>query len=90
VPSGFVSARSTPAIGAETGQHLSTLAQIRYPEIVAADVFDANVSHRNCDMRNIPAELNGFDFNWSFVTNLRRDAVRVSGKSPRELMKVAR
>ena len=50
---------------AETGQHLSSLAQIRYPEIVAGEVFDANVSYRTCDMRDIPAELSGFDFNWS-------------------------
>ena len=50
---------------AETGQHFSSLAQIRYPEIVAGEVFDANVSYRTCDMRDIPAELSGFDFNWS-------------------------
>ncbi|MEP7201840.1 MAG: hypothetical protein ABI894_04475 [Ilumatobacteraceae bacterium] len=48
-----------------TGQHLSSLAQIRYPEIVEGDVFDANVSYRTCDMRDIPADLEGFDFNWS-------------------------
>ncbi len=49
----------------ETGQHLSSLAQIRYPEIVDGEVFDANVSFSTCDMRNIPSELVDFDFNWS-------------------------
>lgn len=49
----------------ETGQHVSSLAQIRYPEIVDGDVFDANVSYRICDMTNIPEDLEGFDFNWS-------------------------
>ncbi len=49
----------------ETGQHLSSLAQIRYPEIVDGEVFGANVSFSTCDMRNIPSELVDFDFNWS-------------------------
>ena len=49
----------------ETGQHISSLAQIRYPEIVDGDVFDANVSYRICDMSDIPEDLTGFDFNWS-------------------------
>ena len=48
----------------KTGAHrLAT--QIRYPEIVDGDVFDANVSYRICDMSDIPEDLNGFDFNWS-------------------------
>ena len=49
----------------DTGQHLTSLEQIRYPEIVEGAVFDANVSYRVCDMRDIPPELAGFDFNWS-------------------------
>ena len=49
----------------ETGQHVASLAGIRYPEIVDGDIFDQRVSYSTCDMRNIPPELNGFDFNWS-------------------------
>jgi hypothetical protein len=46
-------------------QHMNSLAQIRYPELVADDVFNANVSYLPCDMNNIQPELKGFDFNWS-------------------------
>lgn len=48
-----------------TGQHISTLSEIRYPEIVDGDIFDSKVSYQTCDMNNIQPELNGFDFNWS-------------------------
>lgn len=49
----------------DSGQHSSSLAQIRYPEIVDAEVFESNVSYQPCDMTNIQPELSGFDFNWS-------------------------
>jgi hypothetical protein len=49
----------------ETGQHVGSLERIRYPEIVDGAVFDANVSFATCDMRDIPPDLTGFDFNWS-------------------------
>ena len=48
-----------------SGQHISALKEIRYPYIVDGDVFDSNVTYQTCDMNNIQAELNGFDFNWS-------------------------
>ncbi|MEO7369842.1 MAG: hypothetical protein ABIZ69_03205, partial [Ilumatobacteraceae bacterium] len=48
-----------------TGQHVGSVDHIRYPDIVDGDVFDANVSYRTCDMRDISADLTGFDFNWS-------------------------
>ena len=49
----------------ETGQHVSSLARIRYTDLVDGEIFDANVAYRTCDMNEIPSDLVGFDFNWS-------------------------
>lgn len=78
----------------DTGQHISNLSQIRYPEIVDDEVFDSNVSYQACDMTDIQPELAGFDFNWSsccfehlgsleagmqFVINAVEKTLRVGG-----------
>lgn len=84
----------TAAGWADTGQYLTSLAQIRYPAIVDSEVFDAKVTYRVCDMRDIPSDLTGFDFNWSsccfehlgsieagidFVVNAVEQTLRVGG-----------
>jgi hypothetical protein len=57
-------------IGEATGwsqgaQYSNSLEQLRCPEIVADEVFDAKVTHRSCDMNAIDNDLTGFDFTWS-------------------------
>lgn len=49
----------------DSGQHSDTLAQLRYPDLVAEDVFAAKVTHRFEDMTAISTDLTGFDFTWS-------------------------
>lgn len=49
----------------ETGQHSDDLGQLRYPELVPDELFDARVSHRFVDMNAIADDLVGFDFVWS-------------------------
>lgn len=48
-----------------SGQHSDNLAQLRYPDLVSDELFDANVSHRFVDMNAISDDLVGFDFVWS-------------------------
>ena len=48
-----------------TDQHVSAVADLRRPDIVADDIFDAAVSFRPVDMNAIPQDLTGFDFCWS-------------------------
>jgi hypothetical protein len=78
----------------DSGQHISSLAGIRYPEIVSGEIFDSNVAYQTCDMNEIPAELTGYDFNWSsccfehlgsleagmqFVVNAVEKTLRIGG-----------
>ncbi|MEX3999105.1 hypothetical protein AB4Y38_09435 [Paraburkholderia sp. EG285A] len=63
-----VATDAPPEIGASwngSGEHSDTLAQLRYPDLVAEDVFASKVSHRYEDMTTISADLTGFDFTWS-------------------------
>lgn len=46
-------------------QHSTSLDQLFYPTIVDNDVVRQLVEHRSCDMNDIPADLQGFDFTWS-------------------------
>jgi len=77
-----------------TGQHSASLSQLRYTDIVDGDTFDRNVSYEPCDMNDISAHLQGFDFNWSsccfehlgnleagmqFVVNAVEKTLRVGG-----------
>ena len=77
-----------------TGQHINAVNEIRYPDIVDGDVFDAHVTYQTCDMTDIQTALTGFDFNWSsccfehlgsleagmqFVTNAVEKTLRVGG-----------
>ncbi|MGX7004355.1 hypothetical protein [Caballeronia sp. KNU42] len=48
-----------------TGQHSDNLAELKYPRIVSGEKFDAQVSHRFCDMNDIDDDIIGFDFTWS-------------------------
>lgn len=78
----------------DTLEHISTLRDIRFTEIVDGAVFDMNVSYQICDMNDIPPELAEFDFNWSsccfehlgsleagiqFVINAVEKTLRVGG-----------
>jgi hypothetical protein len=59
-----------PSIGVSsgwtaTGQHSDNLAELKYPSIVSDEKFDANVSHRFCDMNAIDDDITDFDFTWS-------------------------
>ena len=49
----------------QTNQYAAGKDMLRVPAICSNDVFDENVEFRYCDMRAIPAELNGFHFCWS-------------------------
>ena len=75
-------------------QHARNLDGLRWPELVAGDVFDKNVTFRVCDMNNISPDLVDFDFNWSsccfehlgsleaglqFVVNAVENTLRVGG-----------
>ncbi|MGF6645845.1 class I SAM-dependent methyltransferase [Paraburkholderia sp. GAS82] len=48
-----------------SGQHSTALAELKYPEIVPDEVFEARVTHQSCDMNAIDEQLTGFDFTWS-------------------------
>lgn len=48
-----------------TDQHVKAVADLRRPDIVPDDQFDASVSYRAVDMNAIPPDLTGFDFCWS-------------------------
>ena len=48
-----------------TGQYASGKEALRHPDICPADLFEANVTFRACDMNAIPDDLTGFDFCWS-------------------------
>lgn len=78
----------------KSGEHISSLTQIRYTEIVDGEIFDKNVSFQPCDMTNIQPGLCDFDFNWSsccfehlgsleagieFVINAVEKTLRVGG-----------
>ncbi len=77
-----------------TGEHISAVNEIRYPDIVDGDVFNAHVTYQTCDMTDIQPALTGFDFNWSsccfehlgsleagmqFVANAVEKTLRVGG-----------
>lgn len=49
----------------DTGQHSDSLTELRYPELVSDELFDARVSHRFVDMNAISNDLVEFDFVWS-------------------------
>lgn len=49
----------------DTGQHSDNLAELRFPELVSDELFDARVSHRFVDMNEISDDLIDFDFAWS-------------------------
>lgn len=78
----------------KSGEHISSLTQIRYTEIVDGEIFDKNVFFQPCDMTNIQPGLCDFDFNWSsccfehlgsleagieFVINAVEKTLRVGG-----------
>lgn len=46
-------------------EYSDSLEKLRFPEIVSNEIFDQNVSFRQCDMRAIDDDLTGFDFTWS-------------------------
>ena len=48
-----------------TGQHSTALAELKYPQIVPDEVFEARVAHQSCDMNAIDERLIDFDFTWS-------------------------
>lgn len=48
-----------------TNQHAEDLEAIFKDEIIDREDFLRRVSHRYCDMNNIPVELSDFDFCWS-------------------------
>ncbi|MCX7430768.1 MAG: hypothetical protein NTY17_07170 [Planctomycetia bacterium] len=50
---------------AQTGQWVGNLASLSHPEICSEQDFRDNVSYRPVDMNEIPADLTGYDFNWS-------------------------
>ncbi|NIE82356.1 MULTISPECIES: hypothetical protein [unclassified Burkholderia] len=65
-----VATDAPPEIGESAGwttsaEHSSSLEQLRYPDVVANEVFDRLVTHQFCDMTAIDPALNGFDFTWS-------------------------
>lgn len=48
-----------------TGQHVEAVEQLRRPDLCDDDVLRERVRFRPADMRDIPADLTGFDFTWS-------------------------
>ena len=50
---------------AQTGQWVGNLASLSHPAICPEQAFRDNVSYRPVDMNDIPADLTGYDFNWS-------------------------
>lgn len=57
--------RADEAGWAQSAQHALNKEQLRRPHICPDDVFDQNVSLRECDMNAIPSDLTDFDFCWS-------------------------
>jgi hypothetical protein len=50
---------------ADAGQHASIKELLFAPNIISRELFEDRVHFQPCDMRNVPPELNGFDFCWS-------------------------
>ena len=50
---------------ATVGQHAAAIDVLRRPGICPNDVFDARVTFRSVDMRQVPSDLTGFDATWS-------------------------
>ena len=50
---------------ATSEQHSAALAELKFPEIVSDEIFDARVTHQPCDMNAIDDSLTDFDFTWS-------------------------
>lgn len=50
---------------AQTSQHAMDKAALRRPQVCGYDLFERNVSLRQCDMNAIPSDLVDFDFCWS-------------------------
>ena len=50
---------------AQSSQHAMDKAALRRPQVCPDDLFERNVSLRQCDMNAIPADLVDFDFCWS-------------------------
>ena len=50
---------------AQSSQHAIDKAALRRPLVCPDDLFERNVSLRQCDMNKIPADLVDFDFCWS-------------------------
>lgn len=48
-----------------SAQHAVGKAALRKPGVCPDDMFDRNVTFRDCDMNHIPADLTDFDFCWS-------------------------
>ncbi|AOJ26331.1 hypothetical protein WJ12_07775 [Burkholderia seminalis] len=66
----IVATDAPPEIGqssgwSQTGQHSNALNELRFPNIVADEIFDRAVTHQHCDMNAIAPSLRDFDFNWS-------------------------
>ena len=57
--------RANTAGWAQSAQHALNKEQLRRPHICPDELFDANVSLRECDMNAIPPDLTDFDFCWS-------------------------
>ncbi len=49
----------------DTGQHADRLADLNEEGLCPPDVFERSVTFRPVNMREIPADLNSFDFTWS-------------------------
>lgn len=66
----IVATDAPPEIGISSGwstteQHSTALAELKFPQIVADEIFNARVSHQSCDMNAIDGSLTNFDFTWS-------------------------
>ncbi|WGM32263.1 class I SAM-dependent methyltransferase [Brevundimonas sp. NIBR11] len=57
--------RATEAGWAQSSQHAIEKEALRRPWVCPDELFDRNVSLRNCDMNAIPSDLTDFDFCWS-------------------------
>ncbi|WP_309629764.1 class I SAM-dependent methyltransferase [Brevundimonas sp.] len=49
----------------QSSQHAMDKAALRRPQVCPDDLFEQNVSMRQCDMNAIPSDLVDFDFCWS-------------------------
>ena len=57
--------RADAAGWAQSAQHALNKEQLRRPHVCPDELFDRNVSLRECDMNAIPSDLKDFDFCWS-------------------------